>query len=215
MFAPPHARAATLRLSSKEERSMSQTGQVFTQRSTGDDGQALWGTGTGSVVAMRPGCRRAATPPKTKRGGRSLARSSAFGVRAGRRRVRRGAGRRVGAPGDRLLADDDPGRAPLRGHPGAPSGARAGDRERVDRIGLARLASGAPGVGHHLRRHAYELLAGAQQVAFERPRQVPAVLDGHLRPGQRRPLERAQVPSLVASTVVWAKRRPTASVATI
>jgi hypothetical protein len=60
----------------------------------------------------------------------------------------------------------------------------AGDRERVDRVRLAACPSAVTNAGHHLRRHPDDLLAGAQQVPLEGPRQVPTVLD---RPAPRRP----------------------------
>jgi hypothetical protein len=50
-------------------------------------------------------------------------------------------------------------------------------RQRVDRIGLAIGAAGGTGVGHELGRDPHDLLAGAEQVALEPARQVPAVLD--------------------------------------
>jgi hypothetical protein len=53
-----------------------------------------------------------------------------------------------------------------------------GDRERVDGVRLAVAAGGVAGVGHQLGRHAHDPLAGAEQVALEPARQVPAVLHG-------------------------------------
>ena len=53
----------------------------------------------------------------------------------------------------------------------------AGDRECVDRIGLAALARPAPAAGHQLRRHAHDALAAREQEALELAGDVPAVLD--------------------------------------
>jgi hypothetical protein len=44
---------------------------------------------------------------------------------------------------------------------------RAGDRERIDLIGLARLALPAPRRAHPVRRHAHDPLAGCQQRLLE------------------------------------------------
>jgi hypothetical protein len=53
---------------------------------------------------------------------------------------------------------------------------RPGDRERVDRVGLATHPPGAPLGGHQLRWHPHQLFACGKQLALERPRQLPAVL---------------------------------------
>jgi hypothetical protein len=74
-----------------------------------------------------------------------------------------------------------------------------GDREGVDRIRLAVYARRLAHVGHQLRRHPRDLLAGCEQVSFQPPGQMPAVLD---RPPTattvfgaelRRPLQHPQV----------------------
>jgi hypothetical protein len=68
----------------------------------------------------------------------------------------------------------------------------------VDRVRLARAAHGTSSIGHQPRVHAHDLLASAQQVTFEAPGQVPAVLDSEAncfaahRP-LRGPLHRRQV----------------------
>ena len=65
----------------------------------------------------------------------------------------------------------------------APRGPR--DRERVDRVRLARLAGAATLASHQAGRDPEHVLAGAQQVALQRPGQVPAILQ---RPPAPRPL---------------------------
>ena len=54
---------------------------------------------------------------------------------------------------------------------------RAGDRERVDRVGLPACPSSAAGAGHQLGRHPNHLLPGREQRSFQPGRDVPAVLD--------------------------------------
>ena len=61
---------------------------------------------------------------------------------------------------------------------------RPSHRQRVDRIGLAVGARRVAGVGHQLRRHPHDPLAGREQVGLEPPRQMPAVLH---RPRAARP----------------------------
>jgi hypothetical protein len=53
----------------------------------------------------------------------------------------------------------------------------AGDRQGVDRVGLAVAACRIAGVGHELGRNADDSLPSAEQIGLESPRQVPAVLD--------------------------------------
>src|SRR5918995_3500229 len=53
---------------------------------------------------------------------------------------------------------------------------RAGDRERVDRVGLAGLTGAATDAGHHLRRYPNDPLAGAHEVGLQRAREMPAIL---------------------------------------
>jgi hypothetical protein len=76
---------------------------------------------------------------------------------------------------------------------------RASDRERVDLIGLPRLALPAPGGAHPVRRDAHDPLAGCQQRLLEPARDLPAVLD---RPHPlliepARPFDPSQVSRLV------------------
>ena len=54
---------------------------------------------------------------------------------------------------------------------------RAGDRERIDRVALARLAHRATEPRHELGRHAHDRLARAEQVGLQTPREVAAVLE--------------------------------------
>ena len=54
---------------------------------------------------------------------------------------------------------------------------RAGDRQRVDLIRLARLALALAGSAHPMRRHAHDPLARGQQRLLKAPRDMPAVLD--------------------------------------
>jgi hypothetical protein len=53
---------------------------------------------------------------------------------------------------------------------------RASDRQRVDLIGLARLAFALARSAHPLRRDPHDPLACCQQRLLEPPRDVPAVL---------------------------------------
>jgi hypothetical protein len=53
---------------------------------------------------------------------------------------------------------------------------RAGDRQRVDTVGLAALAAGAPSPGHQLRRNAHDAFAVFDQKPLKRSRDVAAVL---------------------------------------
>jgi hypothetical protein len=71
---------------------------------------------------------------------------------------------------------------------------RPSDGERVDRIGLAALAAGAPLRRHQLRRHPHELLTGAPQRPLDPSRQLPAVLE---RP---QTIRRHHPPSLTLSS---------------
>jgi hypothetical protein len=76
---------------------------------------------------------------------------------------------------------------------------RAGDRQRVDLIGLARLALALAGGAHPLRRDPDDLLAGGQQRLLKALGDVPAVLD---RPHAiiiqaAGPADRGQMPRLV------------------
>ena len=54
---------------------------------------------------------------------------------------------------------------------------RPGDRQRIDRVRLAIRPCRVPGVGHQLRWHPAHQFTSAQQVAFEKAGQMPAVLD--------------------------------------
>ena len=71
-----------------------------------------------------------------------------------------------------------PGRSIESGHRqiGVPKG-RLGDRERIDRVGLAVGARGISGMGHQLGGDPHQLLSGCEQVRLQAPGQVPAVLD--------------------------------------
>ncbi|OFE10511.1 hypothetical protein A5N83_02090 [Rhodococcus sp. 1139] len=51
------------------------------------------------------------------------------------------------------------------------------DGQRIDGIGLAVGASGVTDVGHQLWWHPHDRLACSEKVAFEPPRQMPAVFD--------------------------------------
>ncbi len=62
------------------------------------------------------------------------------------------------------------------GKSGSRRTARATAR-RVDRIRLAPGACRGPSLGHQLRRHPHHLLTGAEQVALQPRRQMPAILD--------------------------------------
>lgn len=53
-----------------------------------------------------------------------------------------------------------------------------GDRQGIDGVGLALLATAAASTGHQARRDADSALAGPQQVDLEPPGEVAAVLDG-------------------------------------
>jgi len=64
---------------------------------------------------------------------------------------------------------------------------RPGDRERVDRVRLAARPAGAPLRHGQLRRHPYQVLAGADELALDPAGQLPTVLD---RP-QPLPVERS------------------------
>jgi hypothetical protein len=64
-------------------------------------------------------------------------------------------------------------RLPLRG---------AGDCQRIDGVGLAVGPRGVPNVGHQLGRDPDDGLARGEQIAFQAPRQVPAVLDRPQQP---------------------------------
>ena len=54
----------------------------------------------------------------------------------------------------------------------------AGNRERVDRVGLSAPAAGTPLRHRQLRRHPHQLLATLEQLPFEPARQLAAVLEG-------------------------------------
>jgi len=54
----------------------------------------------------------------------------------------------------------------------------AGDRGRIDRVGLARDPIGPPGLAHHPGRHTNRALAPSDQVALQVPRDVTTVLNG-------------------------------------
>jgi hypothetical protein len=76
---------------------------------------------------------------------------------------------------------------------------RAGDRQRVDLIGLPRPALAFPGRAHAVRRDSHHPLAGRQQRPLEPARDGTAVLD---RPHplvvqSARPTHRGQMPRLV------------------
>jgi hypothetical protein len=76
---------------------------------------------------------------------------------------------------------------------------RAGDRERVDLIGLARLALPVARGAHPMRRDAHDPLAGGQQRLLEPARDVPAILD---RPHPlliqaARPPDRGEMPRII------------------
>jgi hypothetical protein len=58
---------------------------------------------------------------------------------------------------------------------------RAGNGQRVDRVGLAERARGVADVGHQLRRHSGDPLTGGEQVALEVARQVPQSSTAHCR----------------------------------
>ena len=90
---------------------------------------------------------------------------------------------------------------------------RAGDRERVDLIGLARLALALAGGAHPVRRDAHDPLAGGQQRLLEPARDVPAVLD---RPHAlliqaARPPDRGQMPGSSALISRLPRTRPVPS----
>ena len=53
----------------------------------------------------------------------------------------------------------------------------AGDRDRIDDIGLAALARRLARAGHQLRRHPHDALAAREQEPLQRAGHVPAVLD--------------------------------------
>ena len=76
---------------------------------------------------------------------------------------------------------------------------RAGDRQRVDLIGLARLALPLPRGTHPVRRHPHDPLARRKQRLLEPARARPAVLD---RPHAiviqpTRPPDRGQMPRVI------------------
>ena len=64
-------------------------------------------------------------------------------------------------------------RAACRG----PRGSRRARSRRVDRVGLAALASALARAGHQLGRHAHDALAAREQEPLQRAGDVPAVLD--------------------------------------
>jgi hypothetical protein len=88
--------------------------------------------------------------------------------------------------------------------PGRQRGTR--DRERVDAIGLPTLTTGTSTARHQPRRDTHDAFTATEQEALQRPRKVPAVLQGPdppaiepARPGQqRREPARADLDSLVA-----------------
>lgn len=89
------------------------------------------------------------------------------------------------------------------------TGGGAGDRQGVDRIGLAVAAGGVARVGHELGRDPHDPLAGCEQVGLQATRQVPAVLH---RPVRSEPNWSAQRISsrwgaLVVPRVVWVASR--------
>src|SRR4029453_3892326 len=53
---------------------------------------------------------------------------------------------------------------------------RAGDRDRVDAIRLARLAGAVSRAGHQLRRDTHDAFAAREQEPLQRPRDMPAIL---------------------------------------
>src|SRR3954453_1050917 len=127
----------------------------------------------------------------------------------------------AGSLGDEVIAmvDEQPhlarGPVELRGRKIRFAPGRARDRERVQSVGLGGSAGAAANAGHHLRRDAHDVLAGAQQVRFERARQVPAVLKRPAPVGPApRPAIAARCPSAVAANVLAASSRPSSSDAT-
>lgn len=54
---------------------------------------------------------------------------------------------------------------------------RAGDRQRVDRVGFPRRARGRAGAAHQMRWHSDHPLACGQQIAFQTRRQWAAILN--------------------------------------
>ncbi len=85
---------------------------------------------------------------------------------------------------------------------------RAGDRLRVDLIGLAALALALTGGAHHLRRHPDYPLARRQQRLLEATGDLPAVLDRPhpLLVQPARPADRRQMPGLVRFDLAAAAR---------
>jgi hypothetical protein len=72
---------------------------------------------------------------------------------------------------------------------------RAGDGECVDRVRLAEAAGAPARFAHELWRHAHDSLPTADQKAFERPRDVAAVLEREhtLIVERARPLDQLRV----------------------
>ena len=76
---------------------------------------------------------------------------------------------------------------------------RAGDRQRIDLVRLARLALALARGAHPMRRHPHDPLAGGHQRLLKAPRHVPAILD---RPHAiviqaARPANRGQMPRII------------------
>jgi hypothetical protein len=71
---------------------------------------------------------------------------------------------------------------------------RPGDRQGVDRIGLAGLATRPAGTGHQLGWHADDALASDEEVGRQAPAEVAAVLQGERSVGEAtRPADELEV----------------------
>jgi hypothetical protein len=136
--------------------------------------------------------RRGVSHPARRRAGDG--REAALAAREGRARIRRSPAEPASLARDRRVADDDPGRAPLRSNPGAPPGTCASGQLGTTRRQPGQARGREPATAVH-REAAVRIMGRAARA--RRQTRPTLRLDGALRRGDRAPtrgVARARAP---------------------